>query len=88
MVHSFLPYHLQFQKSSNEVTISSKINDIKQDNISLNLNTDNKKDTIKDKLGSSTLETTDKKDNSANVKVIRNIEDDKPTPKPRSVSNF
>jgi hypothetical protein len=47
------------------------------------LNTDNKKDTIKDKLGSSTLETTDKKDNSANVKVIRNIEDDKPTPKPR-----
>jgi hypothetical protein len=31
----------------------------------------------------STLETTDKKDNSANVKVIRNIEDDKPTPKPR-----
>jgi hypothetical protein len=66
-------------------TISSKINDIKQDNISLNLNTDNKKDTTKDKLGSSTLETTDKKDNSANVKVIRNIEDDKPTPKPRSL---
>lgn len=68
-------------------TISSKINDIKQDNISLNLNTDNKKDTIKDKLDSSTLETTDKKDNSANVKVICNIEDltDKPTPKPRSL---
>lgn len=68
-------------------TISSKINDIKQDNISLNLNTDSKKDIIKDKLGSSTLETSDKKDNSANVKVIHNIEDltDKPTPKPRSL---
>ncbi|CAC5398643.1 unnamed protein product [Mytilus coruscus] len=67
----------------------SNLNDETKDNLSQNLNTDTTKETVKDKLESSTLLITPKGDNQTNLNtnapsVKRDLLDDTPIPKPRN----